>query len=225
LNEERSGLEDGLRRDLKKYSRWLSRLGFTPGTSGNLSVRLDSERLLVTPTGVSKGLVKSADMVVVDLDGRLLAGSRKVTSELPMHLAIYRERADVSAVVHSHPPISTAFACSGRALDQILCQEAIMTVGVVPLAAYATTGTTEVAESMQPFLQGHEAILLENHGVVSFGETLGEAFMKMETVEHLAHVALVAYQLGTARPLGEVRVQQLCRARDKYISNAGGLAR
>jgi L-fuculose-phosphate aldolase len=219
LNANRCSVEHGLRRDLKKFSRWLSRLGFTPGTSGNLSVRLDSQRLLVTPTGVSKGLVNAADMVIVDLEGRLLAGSRKVTSELPMHLAVYRQRADVGAVVHSHPPIATAFACSGRALDEILCQEAVMTVGIVPLALYATTGTAEVAASMRPFLAEHDAILLENHGVVSYGKTLMEAFMKMETVEHLAHVALVAHQLGSARPLGEDRVQQLRSARDKYVQN------
>jgi L-fuculose-phosphate aldolase len=219
LNESGCTVEEGLRRDLKKFSKWLCRLGYTPGTSGNLSVRLDSRRLLVTPTGVSKGLVKASDMVIVDLDGRLLAGSRKVTSEIPMHLAVYQQRADVGAVVHSHPPIATAFACSGRALDEILCQEAVMTIGIVPLAFYATTGTAEVAASMQPFLTEHDAILLENHGVVSYGKSLLEAFMKMETVEHLAHVALVAHQLGSACPLGIDRVQQLKSARAKYVQN------
>ena len=219
MNESECTLEQGLRRDLKKFSRWLSRLGFTPGTSGNLSVRLDSQRLLVTPTGASKGLIKASDMVIVDLDGRLLAGPRKVTSEISMHLAVYRQRTDIHAVVHSHPPIATAFACSGRALDQFLCQEALMTVGVVPLAPYATTGTAEVAASMMPFLTDHDAILLENHGVVSYGKTLLEAFMKMETVEHLAHVDLVAHQLGTARPLREEQIHHLQNARAKYVQN------
>jgi L-fuculose-phosphate aldolase len=126
-----------------------------------------------------------------------------------MHLAVCQQRTDVAAVVHSNPPIATAFACSGRALDQILCQESVMTVGVVPLSSYATTGTAEVAASMRPFLAEHDAILLANHAVVSDGKTLVEGFMKMETVEHLAHVALVAHQLGSARPLGTDRVQQL----------------
>lgn len=219
MNENGCSVEEELRRDLKKFSRWLSRLGFTPGTSGNLSVRLDSGRLLVTPTGISKGLVKAADMVIVDLDGRLLAGSRKITSELPMHLAVYQQRADIKAVVHSHPPLATAFACSGRALDEILCQEAVMTVGIVPLASYATTGTAEVGVSMRPFLAEHDAILLENHGVVSYGQSLVDAFMKMQTVEHLAHLALVAHQLGSARPLGKDQVQQLRRARVNYVQN------
>jgi L-fuculose-phosphate aldolase len=182
-------------------------------------VRLDSQRLLVTPTGVSKGLVKASDMVIVDLEGRLLAGSRRVTSEISMHLAVYKRREDINAVVHSHPPIATAFACSGRALDEILCQEAVMTVGAVPLASYATTGTDEVAHSMKHFITRHDAILLANHGAVSYGAKLVEAFMKMETVEHLAHVALVAHQLGSALPLGQDRVQQLQRARAKYVQN------
>jgi L-fuculose-phosphate aldolase len=211
--------EEGLRRELVRFSRWLSRLGFTPGTSGNLSVRLDSRRLLVTPTGMSKGLVKTSDMVIVDLHGRQLAGSRKVTSEISMHLAIYTQRKDVDAVVHSHPPTATAFACSGRAVDEILCQEAVMTVGAVPLASYATTGTAEVAASMRPFISEYDAILLENHGAVSYGATLLDAFMKMETVEHLAHIALVAHQLGSARPLGQDQVQQLRSARTKYVEN------
>ncbi|MBB5062251.1 class II aldolase/adducin family protein [Granulicella mallensis] len=219
MNESGCTTEEGLRRELVRFSRWLSRLGFTPGTSGNLSVRLDSRRLLVTPTGMSKGLVKTSDMVIVDLHGRQLAGSRKVTSEISMHLAIYTQRKDVDAVVHSHPPTATAFACSGRAIDEILCQEAVMTVGAVPLASYATTGTAEVAASMRPFISEYDAILLENHGAVSYGATLLDAFMKMETLEHLAHIALVARQLGSARPLGRDQVQQLQSARTKYVEN------
>ena len=207
-----------LRRELVRYSRWLSRLGYTPGTSGNLSVRLDSHRILVTPTGLSKGLVKAADMVIVDCLGNLLTGTRRCTSEVGMHLAVYHQRADVQAVVHAHPPIATAFACSGRALDEVLCQEAVMTVGVVPLARYATTGTDEVAASLSPFVRDHDAILLENHGAVAYGETLAEAFMRMETVEHLAHVALAAHQLGTPSVLAPHQVEQLHAAKAKYIS-------
>lgn len=209
-----------LRRDLVRFGKWLSRLGFTPGTSGNLSVRLDEHRLLVTPTGASKYLLKSADMVIVDLQGRQLAGSRKVTSEVSMHLAVYHQRKDVAAVIHAHPPIATAFACAGRALDEMLCQEAVMTLGVVPLAKYATTGTDQVAASLLPFIPEHEAILMANHGVVSYGNTLLEAFLKMETVEHLAHIGLIAHQLGSAQPLRTDQVEQLHRAKAKYIQNS-----
>lgn len=221
LLEKKILSEYELRRDLVRFSKWLSRLGFTPGTSGNLSVRLDEHRLLVTPTGASKYLLTPTDMVIVDLQGQQLAGSRKVTSEVSMHLAVYQHRNDVAAVIHSHPPIATAFACAGRALDEMLCQEAVMTLGVVPLAKYATTGTDEVATSLIPLIPGHEAILMANHGVVSYGKTLLEAFLKMETVEHLAHIGLVAHQLGSAQPLRADQVEHLHLAKVKYLQNAG----
>jgi L-fuculose-phosphate aldolase len=225
LNESERGKERKVRLDLVRFSRWLSRIGFTPGTAGNLSVRLDDQRLLVTPTGISKRLVKACDMVLVDLEGRPVPGSKRVTSEINMHLAVYQEREDIKAVVHCHPPIATAFACSGRGIDQILCQEAVMTVGTIPLAPYATTGTGEVAISMMPLLQENEAMLLENHGAVSYGNTLLDAFMKMETIEHLAHIALVAHQLGSARPLGQEQIHQLQSARAKYLQDGhDGLA-
>jgi L-fuculose-phosphate aldolase len=212
--------EHQLRRELVQFSHWLSRLGFTPGTSGNLSARLDDNRILVTPTGMSKGLVEAEDMVIVDHQGNLLVGTRNVTSEIGMHLAIYRSRPAVAAVVHAHPATATAFACSGRALSEMLCQEAVMTLGCVPLAPYATTGTQEVAASMAPYLASHDAILLANHGAVSYGSTLLESFMKMETLEHLAQVALVAHQMGSARPLSDEQVKELQSAKKRYLQNA-----
>lgn len=208
-----------LRRDLVRYSRLLYRLGYMPGTAGNLSVRLDASRLLVTPTGVSKFLLRPADIVIVDLAGKQLNGYRKMTSEVSMHLAIYRHRADVTAVVHSHPPIATAFTCVGRGLDEMLCQEAVMTLGVVPLATYAATGTEEVAASLTPFIPDHDAILLANHGAVSYGRNLLEAFQRMETVEHLAHITLVAHQLGAPRTLEHEQIRQLREAKARYLQN------
>jgi L-fuculose-phosphate aldolase len=220
VNNHGDRFEEESRNDLVRFSRWLSRLGFAPGTSGNLSVRLDQDRLLITPTGVSKALVRRADMVIVDLQGHLLCGTRRATSEVGMHLAIYENRTDVRAVIHAHPPIATAFACSGRALDEMLCQESVMTVGRIPLAAYATTGTDEVATSLHPYVSEHDAILLENHGAVSYGSNLLDALMRMETIEHLAHVALVAHQLGSPRLLRPDQIQELKRAKTRYVSNA-----
>jgi L-fuculose-phosphate aldolase len=219
-----AGIEDRtelrLRREIVLYSKLLYRQGCMPGTSGNLSVRLDPERLLITPTGVSKFLLKAADLVVVDFDGRQISGSRRVTSELSMHLAVYRNRDDVQAVVHSHPPIATGFACAGRGLEDMLCQEAVMTLGVVPLAEYATTGTGEVAASLLSYIPNYDAVLLANHGAVSYGCSLLDAFQKMETVEHLAHVAFVAKGLGTPRALKEEQIEQLLVAKFKYLQNA-----
>ena len=215
--------EEELRHSLVTFGRWLYRLGFTPGTSGNLSVRLDADRVLATPTGCSKYLLRSTDMVIVDLDGREPHGSgnlRKVTSEIGMHLAVYRQRPEVNAVVHAHPPTATGFACAGRALDEPLCSEAIMTLGSVPLAPYATTGSHELAASMAALIPGHTAILMANHGAVTYAETLLDAFLKMETLEHFANICLVAHQLGSARPLKEQAIHQLLEAKSRYLENA-----
>lgn len=212
--------EGTLRRDLARLGKRLYKLGFMPGTSGNLSVRLDSRFILATPTGVSKSMLSKEDMVIVDLDGKQYSGSRKVTSEIGMHLAVYSRRLDVNAVVHSHPPVATAFACAGRALDEPLCSEAIMTLGQVPLAPYATTGTEEVADSLADYIPHHDAILMANHGVVTSGKTLMDAFMKMETVEHFAQITLIVGQLGSAAPIGKDRLAALLDARMRYILNA-----
>lgn len=208
------------RRDLVRFGRWLSRKGFTPGTSGNLSVRLDDGSILATPTGCSKYTMRADEMVVVDLDGRQISGAKKVTSEIGMHLAVYRARNDVRAVVHAHPPIATGFACAGRALDEPLCAEAVMTLGPVPLAPYATTGTDALAASLAHLIPGHSAILMANHGAVTYGDSLLDAFLKMETVEHFANICLVAHQLGSARPLQQFAIDDLLLAKERYVQNA-----
>jgi L-fuculose-phosphate aldolase len=159
-------------------------------------------------------------MVIVDFEGRQLAGSRKVTSEIGMHLAIYGKREDIGAVIHSHPIIATAFACAGRPLDEMLCQEAVMTLGSVPLASYATTGTDEVAASLAPLVPKHDAILMSNHGAVTYGRNLFDAFLKMETLEHVAQISLVAHQLGCVRTLEDEQAERLLRAKEKYVQNA-----
>ncbi len=214
---ERSERE--LRRHLTRFSKWMYRLGFAPGTSGNLSARLDDERILATPTGCSKYLLRPSDMVVVDLNGKLLSGTRNVTSEIGMHLAVYKSRLDVQAVVHAHPPIATAFASCGMALDMPLCAELIMTLGKIPLAAYATTGTDEVGASLAPYLCDHDSILMANHGLVTYGKDLLDAFMKLETTEHFAQVCLAAHELGCPQLLEEDAVRKLQQARLRYRSN------
>jgi L-fuculose-phosphate aldolase len=216
---ERSA-ESVQRRQLARFGKWLYRLGFVPGTAGNLSVRLSHDRILATPTGMSKCLLKAADMVVVDMEGRRMSGSRNVTSEIGMHLAIYHQRPDVSAVVHAHPPIATGFASCGLSLEEPLCSEIVMALGSIPLAPYATTGTADVGSSIQPLIVKHDAVLLANHGVVTAGDTLQTAFMRMETVEHFAHISLVARQLGCAQPLSHERLQQLAEARSRYERNS-----
>ncbi|HEX7159188.1 MAG TPA: class II aldolase/adducin family protein, partial [Edaphobacter sp.] len=219
-SEAASESEADLRRQLVRYGRWVYRLGYTPGTAGNLSVRLDRDLVLATPTGCSKGLLRSADMVIVDLDGHQLSGQQAVTSEIGMHLTVYRMRPDVEAIVHTHPPIATAFAACGKALDEPICSEIIMTTGLVPLAPYATTGTEEVGQSLRPYIPGHDAILLANHGLLTYGTNLAHAFMKTETVEHFAQVCLTAHQLGGARHLSEPEIDRLRASKLSYLRNA-----
>jgi L-fuculose-phosphate aldolase len=208
------------RKQLARFGKWLYRLGFVPGTAGNLSVRLSADRILATPTGMSKFLLKPADMVLVDMNGRRVCESRNVTSEIGMHLAIYRQRPDVQAVVHAHPPVATGFASCGLGLEEPLCSEVVMALGSVPLAPYATTGTEDVASSIQPLMVDHDAVLLANHGVVTAGDTLQNAFMRMETVEHFAHICLAARQIGCPRPLSQDHLEQLSQARTRYQRNA-----
>jgi|SRR5215831_6036250 len=205
---------------ISQFGRRLHEQGFVAATDGNLSVRLDDYRLLVTPTCMSKREMRPSDMVIVDLEGRRLAGKRSVSSEIGMHLLIYRMRPDVNGIVHAHPPTATGFAASGFALNRPLVCEVVVGLGSIPLARYGTPGTPELTEGLAPLVPDHDAILMANHGVVTYGPTLENAFMKMETVEHFAKIALVAHVLGHEQPLGEAEVEKLVAVRHRY--NGGG---
>jgi L-fuculose-phosphate aldolase len=214
------GPEMQVRLDLVRYGQMLHQQGFVAATDGNLSVRLDSERVMTTPTGFSKGMLQPEDMVIVDLRGEKLSGANKPTSEIDMHLTIYRMRPDVGAVVHAHPCTATGFASAGIALDKPLCSEIVVTLGSVPLAPYATTGTMELSESLSPFIPSHNAILMANHGVVTYGADLAQAYMRMESVEHYAKVVLAVRQLGTAQTLDPGELEKLAAIRARYGANA-----
>ncbi len=203
-----------------QFGRRMHQQGFVAATDGNLSVRLDERRLLITPTCMSKGMMRASDIVVVDMQGNLLSGKRKVSSEVAMHLLIYRLRPDVRGIVHAHPPTATGFAASGFGLSRPLVCEVVVALGSVPLARYGTPGTPELSEALEPLIPDHDAILMANHGVVAYGASLESAFMKMETVEHFAKIALVAHLLGHEQPLGEKEVEKLVQARHRY--NGGG---
>jgi len=191
--------------------------GFVAAMDGNLSIRLKQDRILVTPTGLSKGSMRPADLVIVDLEGKQVAGRRHVTSEIGMHLMIYRTRADVKAIVHAHPPTATGFAAAGIALTEPLVCEVVMGLGCIPLARYGTPGTAELAQSLEPYVPKYDAILMSNHGVVAYGDTLEHAYMKMETVEHFAQISLVTHMLGRQQPLQEREIEKLLLARTKYF--------
>jgi len=192
--------------------RQLAAQGLIAGRDGNLSVRLGAERVLVTPSGCIKSLVTAADMVEVDLAGNPRRRSaRKPTSELDLHLRILRHRPDVHAVVHAHPPAATGFAVAGQEIPGNLLPELIFVVGPVPLVPFGMPGTPELGDRVVPYLEGkhHHALLLANHGAVTMGKTLDEAWIRMESLEHSARIITAARAVGEPKPLTAQAVERL----------------
>lgn len=191
------------------YCKRLTDLGLCAGAEGNIAVRVAPERALVTPAGLLMAELTADDMVEVDLSGRRVRGGRKPSSELDMHLRILRARPDVGAVVHAHPPVATGFSVAGEAFADCVLPELIFHVGWVPVVPYGTPGTPELGERIEPYLQGHDALLLENHGAVTLGPTLEDAVIRMESLEHAAKILLTARLLGRVNPLTRADVERL----------------
>jgi L-fuculose-phosphate aldolase len=196
--------------------RQLAARGLIAGRDGNLSVRLGRDRVLVTPSGFIKSLVTPADMVEVDFSGKpRQRTSRKPTSELELHLRILRHRPDVHAVVHAHPPAATGFAVAGEAIPGNLLPELIFVVGPVALVPFGMSGTPELGDQVVPYLDKHDALLLVNHGAVTMGGTLDEAWIRMESLEHSARIILAARQIGQPQPLSPEAIRVLEQQREK----------
>lgn len=211
--------ENWMRQEICRIGKLLQNNGFVAGCDGNISVRLEPNVILCTPTSMGKGLMTPDDLVLVDMDGVLLQGTRNVSSEIAMHLLFYRMRPDIRAVVHAHPPTATGFAAAGIALDEPLVAEVVITFGEIPLAPYATPGSLDLSDSLRPLVPDHDAILMANHGVVTCGGDLLSAYMKMDKVEHYAKIVLVTRQLGTAQPLTSPQVRKLLQVREDYEAN------
>jgi L-fuculose-phosphate aldolase len=212
------GNEADLRQRIVEIGRLMYQKGWIAANDGNVSVRLSSDRILATPTRVSKGMMREEDLIICDMEGNRVSGDRERTTEILMHLAIYQTRPDVQAVVHAHPPVSTGFAVAGRPLDLALLPEVVIYLGSVPLAAYGLPGTTELTEALKPFIPSYDALLMANHGVVTYGSDLWRAFFNMEMVEHFARISLVSELLGGPKVLPREEVQRLASARSRYGS-------
>ena len=197
--------------DIVRICRRLYERALIAGPDGNVSVRLGEDRILVTPSGLSKVDVTAASLVEVGLDGRHLAGAGRASSELRMHLAIYRARADVLAVVHAHPPTATAFAVAGDTIPDQVLPEVICQMGSVALVPYATPGTDAAAVAFAPFLADHDAFLMTNHGATTVGPSLEMAHQRMESLEHAARIVLTARLLGRVTPLTDAQFAELRR--------------
>ena len=208
--------EQELRTDLLRICHLIYEKGWVAMNDGNVSVRLDDERILCTPTALSKGFIQIEDLITCDMTGRKIEGTRESTSEIAMHLTVYSIRPDVRAIVHAHPPTATGFASAGRALDKAMLPEVVIQLGAVPLAAYGLPGTPALSDGMIPYIQQYDAMLLENHGCTTYGRDIWEAFFRMEMVEHLARITLVAEMLGGAQALPRKEVEKLFAARARY---------
>jgi L-fuculose-phosphate aldolase len=208
--------EQQIRLDIVEVGRRMYARGYTASNDGNISVRLDSERLIMTPTAVCKGFMTPDMMCITDLDGRKIAGDRNPSSEMKMHLEVYRQRPEVNAVVHAHPPIATGFAVAGIPLDRAVLAEVVTTLGSVPIAEYATPSTRELPESVRKYVKAHDGMLLANHGALTLGPDVFAAYYKMETIEHFAKISLVARLLGGERLLSRDEVTRLEKLRGSY---------
>jgi L-fuculose-phosphate aldolase len=211
-----SALERELRRQICRTGRRMYERGLVVASEGNLSTRLDSNRILITPAGACKGRLAAADILVTDLTGTVLCGSGQPSSEIQMHLLFYRSRPDVQAVCHAHPPTATGFAAAGRSLEEAVLPEVVVNLGKIPLAPYGTPGTWELCAGLEALVMKHDAILLENHGVVTCGQTLEAAYERLETVEQFARILLVAESMGGPHLLSAAQVQKLIAARSRY---------
>lgn len=214
--------EQTARREIVSVGKLMYERSYVVSSDGNVSVRLDDGRIVATPTQVNKGRMNEDMLAVTDIEGKPL-NDRRASSELAMHLLIYREREDARAVCHAHPPHGSAFAVAGLAIDAPILSEVILTLGCVPLAEYGTPSTDELTEAMRPFVKNHNALLMANHGAVAYGGDVWQAFDRLETLEHTAKIAILARALGGARDLPPDSIEKLIEIRERagYLDERG----
>lgn len=198
-----------LRKELTDICHKVYEKGFVSAYDGNLSARIDDSRILITPSGKCKGEIEENDLLEIDNYGRLLNGNGKVSTEAKIHLIAYNNRKDINAVIHCHPVYSTAFASIGEGFTRPIFPEVILSLGKVPLCKYATPSTDELPNSMLPFIEWAWALLLENHGAVTFGKNIKGAYFRMEKLEHAAHTIFAARLLGREKAIPLNKLKEL----------------
>jgi L-fuculose-phosphate aldolase len=192
--------------------------GFVAANDGNFSVKISENEFLCTPTGISKGFMTPDMICKVDKEGNVIQanGGYKPSSEIKMHMRVYKLRPDVNSVVHAHPPYATAFAIAGIPLTQPILPEAVLSLGCVPIAEYGMPSTMEIPDAVEKYLQHYDAVLLENHGALSWSVDLTQAYYKMESLEYYAKLLFLSKQLGGPKELSENQVQKLYELRKKF---------
>jgi L-fuculose-phosphate aldolase len=188
-----------IKEEICDIGRRIYNRGFVAANDGNISCRIDEERIVCTPTGISKGFMKPEDLCVVSMDGNQIAGNRKMTSEIRQHITIMNHRSDVKSVVHCHPPHATAFSIVRESIPQYLMPEAEINLGVVPIAPYTIPGGQEFADAILPFVAKHDIIIQANHGTVSYGGTVEQAYFLTETLDAYCKILLLTRHLGSVQ--------------------------
>lgn len=192
--------------------------GWVAANDGNVSVKLEDGTFLATPTGMSKSFITPEKLVHINMEGNILEAEEgcRPSSEIKMHLRCYREREDVGAVLHAHPPVATGFAVANKPLDEYSMIETVIALGSVPVTPYGTPSTYEVPEAIAPYLGEHDAVLLQNHGALTVGADVITAYYRMETLELFAQISLNAHMLGGAKEISRENIERLISMREGY---------
>ena len=198
-------------------------LGWVAANDGNVSVKLPDGNFLCTPTGISKSFITPEKLVIVNDKLEVVEGAPgyKPSSEMKMHMRCYRERPDVGAVVHAHPPTATGYAVAGKSMDEYSMIETVIAIGSIPLTPYGTPSTDEVPEAITPYLPNHDVMLLQNHGALTVGCDLITAYYRMETLELYAKISLTAHLLGGAQEIEKPQIDKLMDLRQNYYKVSG----
>ena len=208
-------LSTRLRRQILEIGEQLTRKQMVAGSDGNISARLDKARILITPSGLPLGELAPENLVLVGMNGAVLEGNLKPSSELLAHLYLYERRPEIGAVVHAHPPYATAFAIAGVELEWQTIPEMVAFVGPVALTSYAAPGTPAVTEALEPYVPNHDAFLLRNHGLITLGRSLGQAWQRHDTVEHAARILYLSRGLGGPKGIPDSEVRRLTLLKNK----------
>ncbi len=200
-----------IRAEMAEIGRRLYERNHICGTEGNLSARLPDGKILITPSGVNKGYLKPGDMIICSADGEKLDDTGEPSSEMKLHTAIYKWRKDVTAICHAHPIYATAYSVAGISLNRPVLPEIVGTLGAIPLAGYASPGSTDLPGTLADLIDRYDAYLLKSHGVLTVGKSLEDAFNKLELVERFARILFIADRMGGAKPLSTKETKRLLR--------------
>lgn len=205
-------LKDGI----VEVGKRLYKRNYVASNNGNISCRLGKNKILITPAGMSKGFMKPEDLVITDMKGKVLEGSNRPSSEILMHIIIYKMRTDVQSICHAHPIFATAFACCERSINSPLLSDIIISMGKIAKLEYAPPGSKQLSETFKPYIKKYNAFLLSNHGAVTVGNSITSACYRMESLEQYAHICFVVKQLGSEHSLDREQVRDLVRLREKF---------